>query len=181
MNKTIQIFITILVLTLVASFSSVQVVEAAPGSDKPGNGPKPTTFTPPTPAGGAKNLGEGQGNREDKQEQKDQRREQICANFGERVMAKVQRFEHNKGVHSEKYTKLIERLENVVAKLEEKGFDVTKLEADLVELQVLIDAYVQAYADFIASLDFVRGYGCGDTDGDFKDAMASSKDASGTF
>ena len=114
--------------------------------------------------------------KEIRQENAEERRLRICPHLEERIDIKVDRFAEHKDTHVEKYRHLKERLENALGRLEEKGFDVSQLREDLVALDDLIKEYAQLYADFIESLRFTRGYACGKSEGDFKDALAAAKE-----
>ncbi len=113
--------------------------------------------------------------KEEKQQERNERRERVCAAFSERAQQKLQHFADYRGVHVEKYEKLIARLEGLSTKLAAKGYDVTDLKAHLGELSVLVEKYQMVFDEFIASLNYTKGFGCTDKDADFRENMALSK------
>ena len=112
-------------------------------------------------------------NKEDKREEIVKR---VCNHLEDKVDLKVARFEANKNIHVEKYQRLKNRLMGVLDKLEDKGLDISQLEEDLETLDELIKDYAKAYEDFVESLRFTKGYACGESDGDFKDALKEAKE-----
>jgi len=114
--------------------------------------------------------------KEEIQETKEANRLRICENLEEKIDTKVNRFNNNIGIHVGKYNHLKDRLEKIVGKLENKGFDIDKLEEDLLILDDLIKEYAVFYKDFVENLKFTRGYACGKSEGGFKDSLAESKD-----
>ena len=117
-----------------------------------------------------------QDRKQERVEEMEARRLRICEKLEGRIEIKVNRFQENKNTHVEKYQRLKERLGNVLSTLEERGFDVSKLREDLGKLDELIKEYAQLYVEFIDSLEFTRGYACGKSEGDFKDAVAAARE-----
>lgn len=107
-------------------------------------------------------------------ERKEQRVHALCDVIEERVQSKITRFEQNKDDHVDKYERVRQKLEDVVEKLEDEGFDVTDLKEHLLEFDQMIKDYAQMYVDFIESLENTQNYACGESEGDFKEALEKS-------
>lgn len=111
------------------------------------------------------------------QERKEERTEQLCENVANRIENKIQAFENHRDTRVSHYADLITRLNDIAAKLEEKGYDVTELKASIAELETMVDEYVSLYADFIAQLSETQEFACGESDGEFKTALQDSRSA----
>lgn len=109
------------------------------------------------------------------QEQKQLRVHNRCDVIGERVRNKLSRFEQNKDDHVARYKRVRNRLEEIVRDLADKGYDVSKLQEDLATMDTMIREYAQLYVDFIESLENTQEYACGDSEGDFREALARSR------
>ncbi len=114
--------------------------------------------------------------KENREELKEEVKERICERLEKKIDLKLARFDKNKGVHVAKYQRLKEKLERVLDKLEDKGFDVSQLEDHLPALDDLIKQYAKAYSDFIESLRFTKGYACGKSEGDFRDSLGGARE-----
>lgn len=110
----------------------------------------------------------------DRQEKMELRIHDRCDLIEERVQAKISRFEQHKDDHVARYQRVKAKLEEILSKLEDKGYDVSELKNDLETLDELIREYAQLYVDFIASLGATQDYACGESDGDFREALARS-------
>jgi len=108
------------------------------------------------------------------EEKKEQRILNLCEVLGERVQNKISMFEKHKDDHVANYQKAREKLQKIVNELEAKGYDVTELRTDLVKFDTMIKDYAQLYMNFIDSLKNTQGYACGESDGDYKDALSKS-------
>ena len=105
------------------------------------------------------------------QEKKEQRILNLCEMLGDRVQNKISMFEKHKDDHVANYQKAKEKLQSIVSDLEAKGYDVTELKEDLANFDVMIKEYAQLYVNFIDSLKNTQGYACGESDGDYKEAL----------
>ncbi len=114
--------------------------------------------------------------REKALEERTERIDQVCENIEERIAIKIENFENNKEHHIERYNHFIEVLSEKLVKLEEKGFDVSKIQADLETLDELVQVYAQEYAAFIDALRLTQNYVCGESEGAFREALVAAKD-----
>lgn len=109
------------------------------------------------------------------QQNREERKEQICENIQNRISNKLGRFESNKSSHVEKYNELKQKLEEIVASLKDKGFDTSELEAHLAEFDQMIKDYAQSYVTFIEELENSQENVCGQSEGAFKQNMEQSR------
>ncbi len=109
-------------------------------------------------------------------ENKEERRERVCENIEERVDGRVERFREHRLNHGNMYTELLDKLRNIVARMQEFGLDTEALEVDIESLDVMVGDYSDLLAQLIDSIDNVRGYACGDKDEDFREYLADSKE-----
>jgi hypothetical protein len=101
--------------------------------------------------------------------------EEKCARITQNIENRTKGFDENKDRHYEAYKNLKDRMEKFVAKLTEKGYDVTELKADLVVLNSKIQKFADDYAAYQAKLGETKDYACGHSDGDFKAKLQEAR------
>lgn len=99
-----------------------------------------------------------------------------CELITSRVDERVGKFDNNKGLHQQQYAKLKERLSNLITKLNEKGYDTSKLSSDLSTLNSKIEKFGTDYKTFTDKLKESRTYVCGASEGQFKTKLEEAKD-----
>jgi len=112
-----------------------------------------------------------------REEEKEQRITEKCVNVTELVQQKVERYNTNREMYVGKYERLRERIAAWANRLEEDGYDVAKLEASLVTLDSKIANVSALHEAFITKLDDVKNYECGNSDGAYKQALETSREA----
>lgn len=98
-----------------------------------------------------------------------------CAKIQEKIAAKTAGFDENKDRHYEAYKNLKDRMEKFLAKLTDKGYDVTEFKADLAVLNTKIQKFADDYAAYQVKLGETKDYACGHSDGDFKAKLAEAR------
>jgi len=93
---------------------------------------------------------------------KNQIKQNACAKRGEQVTKRVEQYDKMKRAHVQAYNNMQERVKKFIDKLKEKGFDTTKLQADLVVLNGKVIKFANDYSSYISKLDEARKLGCDD-------------------
>lgn len=91
------------------------------------------------------------------------------------IDSRVTKFDENKNTHIEKYQRIKTSLQAIITKLEAKGYDVSELKEDLQTLDNKIKNFASDFAAFIEKLKATKSYACGESDGDFANALESAK------
>ena len=99
-----------------------------------------------------------------------------CEIITKNIDNRLARFNDNKNGHAIRYQELKTRLTNLISRLEQKGYDVSKLEADLTVLDTKIKKFADDYVTFIEQLKTTKGFACGQSQGAFADALSKAKD-----
>lgn len=89
----------------------------------------------------------------------------LTANIDKRIS------KYNDGTDHPRLTKLQEKLTAAVAKIKAPGVDTTKLETDLATLKTKTEACRIAYGLFITRLQETKKYACGQSQGQFANAV----------
>lgn len=97
-----------------------------------------------------------------------------CGGRAASINNRLSKFSTRYNKHLETYTKLSDRLGNLITKWDAAGYDVDELQDDHTELDNLIDDYQASYADLTDKLDEAKD-DCEDDD-DYKTAMDAAKD-----
>ena len=100
-----------------------------------------------------------------------------CNLTEEKVDEKIEQFRESQAKHLERYEALKEKLANLIARLEENGYDVTELQNDLIVLEEKIAVLSEKFEAFVVQLEETADYECGNSDGNFVAAMKEAKDA----
>ncbi len=108
---------------------------------------------------------------------KEQIQQRKCEVVGNLIHNRVNRFSENKSVHVENYTRVKEKLTEIMEKLGNEGLDVSDLRADLVTFDEMLKEYTQLYTSFIAELEASGEVVCGDSNQPFRDLLSRSKDS----
>jgi DNA repair exonuclease SbcCD ATPase subunit len=102
--------------------------------------------------------------------------EDRCKFLTEKSTLVLTRFENNKTKHIEQYQNSKKKLEEVIARLKTAGANVTKLEADLVQLNTLIQKASDDYAAYITALKDTKNYACGKSEGAYANALKAAQE-----
>lgn len=101
---------------------------------------------------------------------------QKCDKVTARINNQIEKFNANKDKHIQNYQNTKDKVTDMVTRVKnEKGADTTKLEADLKTLDSKIQTFASDYATFIKTLESTKTLACGNSDGEFKNALALSR------
>lgn len=98
----------------------------------------------------------------------EEKKEDRCEELTENIEKKISNYDNNKKTHVENYQNLQERLEKLIAKLDEKDYDTTELKSALEGLKPLVSKFASDYSTFISALKETQQYTCGASEGEFK-------------
>jgi hypothetical protein len=79
------------------------------------------------------------------------------------------------GKHREQYTKLVDRITDLITRAKAGGYDTTALEAELVVLKAKIATFNTDKDSYIAALKASQDDVCGKSEGEFKDAVVGAR------
>ena len=121
----------------------------------------------------------------DKVEQKKEKIEKkitaVCEAVNKRIDARINNYNERKDLHIKKNQVNVVRWSELATRLEVKGYDVTKLRADLKTLDGMLTKAAADYSSFVAKLESTKDYDCGETKGMFKESLTESKTVLATF
>jgi hypothetical protein len=100
-----------------------------------------------------------------------------CQTITERVDLKVTRYTDNRTEHVQLYKNLVTRITNLLTKAADSGYDTTKLKADLTVLNDKIKNFDKVHADYITKLGATKSFACGNSEGEFLQALKEAKDS----
>lgn len=123
---------------------------------------------------------------EDQQQEMQQKRAEVnslrttitadrCNLANQRIATITSRYETNRMEHIRNYQEMVRHFGDVVATLEAKGYDVTKLRTDATTLDEKIRAFGVAYDAWVTQLGVAKQYACGESEGKFKDELLKSR------
>lgn len=104
-----------------------------------------------------------------------------CAVVTAYINGRLTHYDERKRAYIERHQKLAERVKTLIIKLEEKGYDVTQVRADLVTLAGLMDTAEADFKTFIGKLEATKQYDCADANGQFLTAFREAQTALKTF
>ncbi len=96
-----------------------------------------------------------------------------CSKLTARIDERINKY--NSGADHPRLLKFQTRLGEIITKLKAKGYDTSKLEADLSTLKTKTDACRAAYGQFITKLGVTKNFVCGQSQGQFRAALQASK------
>ncbi len=102
--------------------------------------------------------------------------EKRCTQIENKIQVQIGRYEDGKARHLNSYSNLANRLEKLITRLEDKGYDTTQLKTDLVTLKTKIAKFSTDYLVYITRLNGTKAYACGKSEGEFKNELKSAKD-----
>ncbi|MEI6222350.1 MAG: hypothetical protein WCP97_06310 [bacterium] len=113
--------------------------------------------------------------REDAKATVTEKRDEKCESLTKKVELTLTRFSNNKDRHIATYTKISEKVKDINTRLKDKGYDISKLQADEQTLNEKIKKIGADYALFIEKLDKTKGLACGQSNGEFKTALQDAQ------
>ena len=112
----------------------------------------------------------------DEAQKRQELRTQRCELLTQRTDAHINRYENNRVGHVNAFTNIKERLERLITRLQERGYDTDKLKEDVEILGMKIDKLSQDLDLFIEKLREAKNYTCGESEGAFAEAMRVARD-----
>lgn len=100
-----------------------------------------------------------------------------CSALQTKLTTQQNRFQTTLSVRESFYNRFGERFSKLIVKLNEAGYDTTKLSADLVVLNQKIAQHKTDKANFLTLLDEAKTYSCANTKSEFKTKLIDVKDA----
>lgn len=113
--------------------------------------------------------------KEKRVENREERKEKRCENVEKRVQTRINRYENNHSRHVKILENMEARLAKVITLFDEKGLDVSKLEADTATLSDMIDDVVATHETFVGELGKSENYACGESEGEFKKQLSKAR------
>ncbi|KKS78881.1 MAG: hypothetical protein UV54_C0048G0003 [Candidatus Beckwithbacteria bacterium GW2011_GWA2_43_10] len=104
-----------------------------------------------------------------------------CELVNGRIDARIAKFNGKKDNVVSKQRKIKERLTKLADRLEQKGYDVSKVRSDLEILDEMVKTADLDYVAFIKELDETKQFDCGNAQGSFREALEQSKTALAKF
>lgn len=98
-----------------------------------------------------------------------------CKNIESRIDTTIKRYENNQQMNERVFGQVKFRLERLAKMLEEKGYDVKQLRADIEILSGKIETLKTDYANFITSLKETQSSTCGRSQGEFVGKLGESR------
>lgn len=102
--------------------------------------------------------------------------ENTCENITKRIDKQIEKWDDNEPGKHKGYTAIVTKVQNIIKRLEGKGYDLTDLKS---ALQNLNDAILKRHTDAQVLNNLLKDtkqYACGDSEGKFKEAMEKIKD-----
>ena len=104
--------------------------------------------------------------------------DQVINNRCDRVTARVDErinlYNQNKDAHIQRYENIKTTVTNLVNKLNTAGYDTAAVVANLQTLDQMIKDAASSYTTFIATLESSKSFACGNSEGQFRAAIAQS-------
>jgi hypothetical protein len=99
----------------------------------------------------------------------------ICSKINETVSQRIQSFDDGKIKRINAYNNVESSIQNLIAKLKEKGADMTQAEADNQKLQADISNFNTDYSSFITKLEGLKAFTCGNSSGQYAQELKDAK------
>lgn len=128
---------------------------------------------------------QNQANREARQQAIQDKKEKFietkCKAIETKISNKLATFDNRKAFHIKIYQNVRTRVNNVVNKWTGRGYDTTKLKADLTTLDTMIKDATSLYTAHIEDLRATQTYACGKSQGEFVSQLNTSRKSFTTF
>ena len=98
-----------------------------------------------------------------------------CDIVEKRIAQRVTNFDNQKNKHLSSYLKTRALIAKKIAKLNEKGYETTKLDQDLTEYDHKIEQFEKDYATYMNLLRETQAYACGQTEDSFRTKLAEAR------
>lgn len=122
-----------------------------------------------------------QARQEIRQENINNRVEARCDLVNQRIDNRISRFQENFDQVEAGMARVTTRTNDLINRLETKGYDVSQVRSDLVTLEGMRSTRRSLFEAFMAELEATKQYDCGDAQGAFKTALTESREALKTW
>ncbi len=95
------------------------------------------------------------------------RLEAACQRITSVIDSRISSYDTHKQEHIQRYDNIVNRVTELVSKLTDKGYDVSKLTTDLHTLNGMIKDFATDYTNFINTLKDAKQFACGNSQGQF--------------
>lgn len=102
-------------------------------------------------------------------------RSQACEVATAKINQLTTRYDENKEKYVRRYNNIKDKIQTLIARLKDEGYDTTKLQFDLSKLDQQIKDFAEEYSQFILALNDAKTVKCGDSDGAFKLKLQEAK------
>jgi len=109
-------------------------------------------------------------------EEKSQTKEQQCAKAIEKITAKISAYEANRNGKETVYANLLTKISEIITRLKDKGYDVSKIETDLTTLTTKIEKYWTDRKAVTDTLESSKSSVCSEPNTQFRETLKQSKD-----
>jgi|SRR3989344_681446 len=103
-------------------------------------------------------------------------RENMCQRVKDRIEERRERFQEHRDRRANIYRGVVQRLNNLVTKLEDRGCDASQVKTDISTFESLVDELMAAFNLFIDKLQAVGIPVCQEEPGDWKTAMVQVRE-----
>lgn len=112
-----------------------------------------------------------------RQERMENRVERRCDIVNKRIDERINRYKQHSDDVEARMARVTDRMNEFVNRLESKGYDVSKVRADLTKLEEMRNTRRSLYTAFISELEETKQFDCGDSEGAFKTALSEARTA----
>jgi hypothetical protein len=99
-----------------------------------------------------------------------------CEAVQSKVEKQIKTFEANKEKHVTSYNKIKDKLQKFINRLDDKGYDTSKLKEDLIAFDAKLKNFGSDYATYISLLRETEDYTCDRSAAEFKAKLQTARD-----
>lgn len=100
---------------------------------------------------------------------------QRCTRVEARVNEIIDRYNTNRNRHVARYEAIADKITALIERLEEAGYDTTLIRDILNRIVAEKQSFVANYTDFVAEMEEAKQHACGESEGQFVDALARGR------
>jgi len=100
--------------------------------------------------------------------------ENRCSRVTERVNTRLNQYNEKKVMYANRFQNIRDAVGNMATRLENRGYDVTEVEANLETMDGMIDEFSGTYERFMNRLGESKQYACGNSEGQFRNTIQNS-------
>jgi hypothetical protein len=98
-----------------------------------------------------------------------------CNTITSKISARIGFFNDNRNKHIDNYISAKENINDLLTKLDAKGYDTTKIKSDLTQYDTLLQKLSTDYSTYVTELTATQNYACGKSEGEFRDQLVIAK------